>query len=343
MRKSALAGVILGSVLSLTAAWAQAPQKLVVNSFGGPYEQLHKKIIFEPFEKKYGVAVQVVTAYSADALAQLRAQKNAPQYDVVHFSGGQEVAAAKEGLLTPLTLADLPNAANLYPFAREGLTRGEGPAHLVTAIGLVYNTKEVKRPPASWKDLWDPAYEDRLVLTDLSNTFGMLGFLMANKVWGGTISDPAPGFGKVRELLDRSVIIASSPELQQNFAQNGALLAPFSQDYAYILTKSGLPVKFVVGQEGVPAVLFTANLVAGRPNQELAKKLIDFSLSPEVQEAFAREMRYTPTNSKAKLDPDVAREVVSGDAVGSLIRFDPAEIDRNRPRLVEQWKKLISR
>ena len=273
----------------------------------------------------------------------MRAQKDAPQYDVIHFSGGQEVIAAREGLLAPIRPEELSNAADLYPFATEGLARGEGPVHLVTAVGLLYNEEKAPKAPSSWKDLWDESYGDHIVLTDLSNSFGLLGFLMMNQVWGGSIENFEPGLEKVGELLDRSVIISSSPEIQQNFAQNDAWIAPFSQDYAYVVRQSGQPVKFVPGEEGTPAVFFTANLVANRPNQELAKKLIDFSLSPEVQAAFAREMRYSPTNRKTELDPEVAEEVIYGDAINNLVRFDPVAVDAIRNELVESWKKLIAR
>ncbi|SEI23340.1 putative spermidine/putrescine transport system substrate-binding protein [Tardiphaga sp. OK245] len=322
---------------------AVAQETLVVNSWGGAYEKLHKQLVFEPFEKANNVKIKVVTVYSADTLAQLRAQKGAPQYDVVHFSGGQEVVAAREGLISPIKPEELPNAADLYPFATEGMARGEGPVHLVTAIGLLYNEKKVPNAPKAWKDLWKSEYGDHLVLTDLSNSYGLLGFLMMNKVWGGALNDPKPGLQKVGELLNRSVIISSSPEVQQNFAQNDAWVAAFSQDYAHVIRQAGQPVKFVMAEEGAPAVFFTANLVAGRPNQALAKKLIDFELSPDVQAAFAREMRYSPTNRKTKLDDAVASEVVFGDGVKSLIRFDPAQVDSNRAALIESWKKLIAR
>ncbi|KSV67306.1 hypothetical protein N182_34305 [Sinorhizobium sp. GL2] len=337
-----LATMAIAMLLSTTASFAEDRPTLVVNSWGGPYEKLHKKLVFEPFEKANNVKIEVVTLYSADTLAQLRAQKDAPQYDVVHFSGGQEVIAAREGLLAPIKPEELANAANLYPFAAEGLARGEGPVHLVTTVGLLYNEEKVPRAPDSWKDLWSDDYGDHLILTDLSNSFGMLGLLMMNQMWGGTLDNTTPGLEKAGELLDRSVIISSSPEVQQNFAQNDAWLAPFSQDYAYTIRQSGLPVKFVIPKEGAPAVYFTANLVANRPNQDLAKKLIDFELSPEVQAAFAREMRYSPTNSKTELTPDVARDVVYGDAISSLVRFDPVKVDAIRNTLVENWKKLIS-
>jgi len=342
MKKIVRAAAMTALLAATSSAFAQGTT-LVVNSWGGAYEKLHKQLVFEPFEKVNNVKIKVVTLYSADTLAQLRAQKANPQYDVVHFSGGQEVIAAREGLLAPIKPEELSNGKDLYPFATEGMARGEGPVHLVTAVGLLYNEKKVPRAPTSWKDLWDTAYGEHLVLTDLSNSFGLLGFLMMNQVWGGTIENTKPGLNKVGELLNRSVIINSSPEVQQNFAQNDAWLAPFAQDYAYVIRKSGQPVKFVMAKEGVPAVYFTANLVANRPHQALAKKLIDFELSPEVQAAFAREMRYSPTNTKTQLPSDVAGEVVYGDAVRSLVRFDPVAIDKVRNGLIEDWKKLIAK
>ena len=343
MKKHAVLALLTSILLIPSMSGARAQETLVVNSWGGAYEKLHKQLVFEPFEKANNVKIKVVTVYSADTLAQLRAQKSAPQYDVVHFSGGQEVVAAREGLISPIKPGELLNAVDLYPFATEGMMRGEGPVHLVTAIGLLYNEKKVPSPPKAWKDLWKNEYGDHLVLTDLSNSYGLLGFLMMNKVWGGTLEDTKPGLEKVGQILNKSVIITSSPEVQQNFAQNDAWVAPFSQDYAHVIRQAGQPVKFVMAEEGTPAVYFTANLVAGRPNQTLAKKLIDFELSAEVQAAFAKEMRYSPTNKKTKLDDAVAAEVVFGDAVKSLVRFDPAQVDSSRTTLLENWKKLIAR
>jgi putative spermidine/putrescine transport system substrate-binding protein len=335
------AAIILAAAFT---APAMAKEKLVINSYGGAYEQIHRKLVIDPFMKKYDVDVQVITAYSADALAQLRAQKAAPQYDVIHFSGGQEVVAARENLVAPMKAEELSNAANLYPFATERMSRGEGPVHAVAAIGLLYNKDKAPKKPERWADLWDPAYKDHVVLTDLSNSYGLLGFLMMNKVKGGDVSKPEPGFNAVKDLLGSAVIVSTSPEMQQNFAQNDAWVAPYAQDYAYTLRKAGLPIEFVQGAEGTPAVYLTANLVANRPNQDLAKKFIDFSLAPEVQEGWARELRYSPTNKQTKLDDALAKEVVYGEkSVSGLMRFDPTEVDASRASLVEQWKKLIAR
>lgn len=340
MKTLSIAALIVAASSGIAAA-EQAT--LVVNSYGGPYEAVQRQVIFEPFEKAHDVKIQVVTVYSADMLAQLRAQKDAPQFDVVQFSGGQEILASQEGLLSPIAASELTNAGNVYPFALEGLDRGRGPVTMVTAMGLIYNEETAPRVPTSWKDLWDPAFGDHIVLTDLSNTYGLQSFLMMNRVWGGDMDNWKPGLEKVGEIVEKSVVITSSPEIQQNFAQNDAWIASFAQDYAHVIRKSGLPVKFVVPEEGSSALYITMSAVANRPHQDLAKQLIDFSLSPEVQAAMAREMRYSPTNRTTELPDDVAAEVVHGEGLEALVRFDPEKLVEIAPRMIADWKQEIVR
>lgn len=347
MRKRLAMASVAFAVASILAApaMAQSKQKLVINSYGGDYEKTHRAAVIEPFEKAYNVEVQVITAYSADALAQLRAQKAAPQYDVVHFSGGQEVLAAQEGLILPMTLEDLPmSGKDLYPFAIEGLARGEGPVHSIAAVGLTYNTERAPRKPTKWADLWDPIYKDHILFTDLSNSTGLTGFLMMNKIRGGTIQDIEPGLKAVEELLDGAVIVSTSPEVQQNFAQNDIWISPHTLEYTYTLRRAGFPIDFVQPEEGTPVMYQRINLVANRPNTELAKKFIDFSLSADVQAEWAKMMRYSPTNRAAQLPDDVANEVIYGEEeVARTIRFDPTEVNEARPEIVERWKKMIAR
>jgi putative spermidine/putrescine transport system substrate-binding protein len=138
--------------------------------------------------------------------------------------------------------------------------------------------------------------------------------------------------------------VSTSPEIQQEFAQNDAWIAPYASDYAFTLRNAGLPSGFAQGSEGTPASFITANLVAGRPNTDLALKFIDMSISPEAQKCFAEALRYSPTNAKTELSPEVAADVAYGEAgVAGLIRFDPAAIEANRTAWVEAWNKAIAR
>lgn len=342
-----IAKLALGvSAISLMAGAAMAQDKtLTINGFGGAYDKAHHKCVIDPFEKETGAKVNVITAYSADAFAQLRAQKDAPQFDVVHFSGGQEIVGAKEGLLSPIDPAKLPNAANLYDFAKANLDKGEGPAYQIAPIGLLYNTEKAPKAVTSWKDLLDPAFNEHVVLTDISNGYGMLGFLMLNKVEGGDLSNIQPGLDAVKKMLDGgATVVNTSPEIQQAFAQGETWVASYASDYAFTLKKAGLPVKFVQGAEGTPASFITANLVAGRPNQDLALKFIDMEISAEAEACFSEELRYSPTNSLVKVSDEVAADMAYGpEAVAGLLRFDPTVIEANRSTWVDAWNRTIAR
>ena len=338
-------GIALLGLSALLSGTAFAQENtLTINSFGGAYEEAHRKCVITPFEEATGAKVNVVTAYSADAFAQLRAQKDAPQFDVIHFSGGQEIVGAAEGLLAPIDPAKLSNAGDLYDFAKANLAKGEGPAYSIAAIGLVYNSEKAPTAPTKWTDLLDPAFGEHLVLTDISNGYGMLSFLMLNKAEGGDLNNIQPGLDAVTKLLKGgAIVVSTSPEIQQEFAQNDAWIAPYASDYAFTLRNAGLPAKFVQGAEGTPASYITANLVANRPNQDLALKFIDMTISKEAQACFAEALRYSPTNSKVELSPEVAADVAYGaEGVAGLIRFDPATIETNGKAWVEAWNKAIA-
>lgn len=340
MRKQVLAA----SFVLLAGGDALAQAELVINSFGGAYEKRHRELVIEPFEKANNAKVTVVTVYSADMVAQLRAQKAAPRFDVVHLSGGLEATAAAEGLLAPIRPDQLSNHADLYPFAVANLAKGEGPAYSAAVVGMLYDANKAKPAPTSWLDIANPAYGGHLVLTDLSNNWGLLSFLMINKVAGGTLDDIAPGLDVVKKTLKGATIVSKSPEIQQAFAQSDAWVAPYAQDYAFTLTQAGLPVKFMQPKEGAVFSPITVNLVAGRPNSALALKFIDFSLRAEASAGWAESFRYAPVNRKAQLSPAAKEGVLSGEeAMKNLVTFDPIKIGQMRGAWTEQWNRAIAK
>jgi len=323
---------------------ASAQDTLVINSFGGSYEETHRELVITPFEEMYGVKVEVVTAYSADTLAQLRAQRENPQFDVVHFSGGLETAAAAEGLLAPIMPDELENYDEMYPFAVAGIEEGVGPMYKTAVIGLLYNTDRIPEAPASWNALADEANAGHVLLTDAaSNTYGMLGMLMINQVAGGTLDDITPGLEFVQSILPNATVVSKSPEIQQNFAQGNAWIAPYAQDYAYTLIKAGLPVDFVLPEEGGVVAPITVNLVAGRENRDLALKFIDFSIRAEASKGWAEALRYSPTNKTVVLSEEVAGQVTYGEEQASrLVTFDATKIAENKPSWNEAWTRAIA-
>lgn len=343
MLKLRPAALALGAGLLALPALAQ--ERLVINSYGGVYEENHRRLVIEPFEQLHGVTVEVVTLYSADALAQLRAQKDNPQFDVIHFSGGQEVVAAAEGLLVPILPEELSNYADLYPIAVAGIEEGRGPVYSISVAGLLYDETAIDPAPTSWNDLFTAADGELVTIADISNTYGLLTLLMLNQVRGGDLQNVQPGLDAVAELLERGAqIVTSSPELQTAFAQGSTNFAAYALDYAHTLRAAGMPVQFVQPEEGSPAFFITANVVAGRPNAALAKQFVDFSLRAEAQAGWAEAMRYSPTSKAVVLEGDMTAGMVYGQqAIDRIVRFDPVQVNANRAAWTDAWNRTIAR
>lgn len=321
-----------------------AGQTLVVTSFGGDWETAFIEAVVDPFEEETGASVELVTLYSADALAQLTAQKSSPQLDVVHFSGGQEYTAAQEGLIDPIAPEDLENYGDLAEVAVAGLESGSGPTIQLAPIGLVYNTESGAPAPSSWLDVFDQAYAGHVALTDFSNTYGVLSMLRVADVLGGGIDDPAQAIIDLGELAASgdAIVVPTSPDLQTAFAQRDIWLAPYAMDYAGTLKDAGLPVEFIVPDEGATASLITSNVVSGRENTDLAKLFVDYELRPEAQQIFAERMRYSPVNTKTELSGDIASEVLSGDELDDVVIYPAGDIASGRAAWTEQWNSLIT-
>ncbi len=137
--------------------WAQkTDETLVVNSFGGEYQELFEKAVIQPFEKKFGVkVVHDATGTSAQDYAKIRASKGAPGFDVAAaLSPPEVVLGAKEGLLEKITDKEVPNLKFTWEKARQTMP----PDPVINTLqfdSLLYNKDKLDKPP-TWADNWQP-------------------------------------------------------------------------------------------------------------------------------------------------------------------------------------------
>ena len=335
-----LTTILLTLAFCACASLAARAQTLVVTAFDKPYEEVQRKCVLERFEDETGATIDTIIASSAEALAQLRTHKDAPIYDVVLFSGGQEIPAAREGLLSAISEATLGNGDEVYGFATNLLWRGRGPVYLVEVFGLIHNTLHHSADLTSWKALADPSIASEVILPDITTDAGMSVFLMINEALGGSLNNIAPGLKAIDAMAAAGAKVAQNPlEVEKAFTTGSAHYAAEAPNTAYDLQESSVPVTFNKGEEGTPAKFYTANLVANRSNQTLSIRLIDLMLSRPVQSCFVEALRLSPTNSNVSLPPAIAADVPKGPAaVEKLVRFDGSEIDRNRAEWTKLWQ-----
>lgn len=318
--------------------WAQA-RPLVFATFTGSWEEAHKAVLVPAFRKANGNAQIVLDPMlSVDQIAKVTAARNAPPIDVMLHDPGPGLQAIAAGLVEPYPVARSAYYKDLIPVAQEP----DGPAPFFQVVGLTYNPETVKTPPTSWADLWSPAYKNRVGITNLASTLGT-GFLVEiARMRGGSETNVEPGFAALRELKPNLSAVAANPGALAALYQQGQVdISPGNFNAIQILKAQGVPVEFAVPKEGAIAFRTTMHITKNTPNPELAFKLIEAALSPEVQAALmASPYLVVPTNTKVPISGEVASLVPDHAAMRSRFVFqDWARINEQRAGWLDRFNR----
>lgn len=315
--------------------------KLAVSTFGFGADKVQKHLI-EPFEKKYGVKVELETGANADRLNKLKANKANPVVDVILITDYFAQIGINEGLFEKLDANNVPNLKNLYDFALR--KDGYGPIYTVNRLGLVYRTDKVKTPPTSWKDLWRPENKGLLALPDLTISYGMPFLGAVAKTFGKDDTDMDAAFTALKTVKPNVVkFFSRTSELTSLLQRGEVVMAPAGDIFLIDLLKQNAPIQWIVPQEGSYLISNTVQVVKGTKRKATAEKFVDFILSREVQEVAAREWFDAPVNKEAKLDAETAKYLAYGnEAFRSFQTQDQAFVVKNRDAWLERFMREIA-
>jgi len=326
---------ILAGTLLLPMLPAHAQQTtIVVTGYGGRWSEVMKKALVEPFEKKHNVKVEVVTGITTEWVAKLLAAgPDNPPYDVVF--GNEPAFPIPRGFFEKRNETLAPNIKNLYPKALIG---DSSLAMFWGRIGLAYRTDSGIKKPTSWKDFWDEAYVGKRSTYVIGNTLGINFLFMISKIFGKDYFDIDAGVAAIKKAQPK--LVDFSGTIEKQLEQKEVVIAVLHDAGSHDLQKRGIPVDWVGPSEGQPILDQVVQVTKGSKNKELAWKLIDAYISPEVQLAFATELFWSPTNKTVKLPADVAKKVINGPTdVEKLVLFDWAQVAKQRPQWTEKWNK----
>lgn len=342
MKRSVLppAAALLALVLAAPPpAGVDAQSKtLVVTGYGGRWSEVMKRALVEPFEKKYGARVEIVTGITTEWVAKLMATgPDNPPFDVVMGNEPPLPIPRERGFFDKRNAELAPNLKNVYDKALIGDT---SLAIFWGRIGLAYRTDMGLKRPSTWKDFWDPSYEGKRGIYVIGNTLGINTLFMASKTFGRDYFDIEPGIAAVKRLQAKMVDFTGT--MQKHLASKEVGIAVLNDADAWDLAKRGVPVDWVAPSDGVPILDQVIQVTRGSKNKDLAWKLVDMYLSPEVQMAFATELFFSPTNKTVKVPADVAKKIITSPAeVDKLVIFDWTKIARERPQWTERWNKEL--
>jgi putative spermidine/putrescine transport system substrate-binding protein len=339
------AGVSLTALSLSLAANAAMADNIVLSAYSGIFQENYVAAVVEPFMKANpDITVEFYgMPNSAQMLGTLRAQKTAPQIDVMILDVSVAKAATDEGLFAPMDETVTKHIPDLYPQARV-----EG----VNAVGvtfdnlmLLYNTDKVKEAPTSWKALWDKQYAGQVSIPAVPDIQGTTLTIIANKMAGGTnyMESVDGGIKLLEELAPNVQTWEPRPDVYQPISSGTAAIGIGWNARAQVYSNlSDGKLGVVLPEEGSGFQINVIGLVKDAPASESAKKFIDYALSPEAQAAFTEQMFYAPTNSKAvPLIPEAAIKRTAAGSMDKMIDINWLDVAKIRDAITEQWRRRV--
>ncbi|WP_068088847.1 ABC transporter substrate-binding protein [Polycladidibacter stylochi] len=301
-------GAALGALAapSILRAETKIGGELYLETFGGSYAEAVTNIIVKPFEERYGVKVHISQfGNNAEVLAKLQAGNS--RVDVSTLGGGEVYLAAKNKILRPLNLSNIPNFAQQHDKFRKpnyelGDTNNFSAGLVWGDRAIAYNFDSIDEAPTSWEALWDPRF------AGISSAYLPfpgpieIGALVLGQDMNN-ISDLDAIEKKLMELKGNLLKWWSSgSELTQLFAMGEVAISDFWRGRVNTMKEQGLPVDYVVPQEGAPSWVDTMVVPKTCQNVPAAEAFINTMLDAEIQRQFVLHgINYAPSNIETKL------------------------------------------
>ena len=342
--------VTLASVAAPYVIAQRTDETLVVNSFGGEYQELFEKAIIQPFEKKLGVkVVHDTTGTSAQDYAKIRASKGAPGFDVAAALSPPEVLlGSKEGLLEKITEKEVPNVRFTWEKARQSLPP-TGAIHTLQFDSLLWNKDKVDKPQ-SWADYWQPdkrygaKIKGHVINYNPANLLSVYALIHAAELGGGSATNMDPAWALLKSQKPFvGVVVTASAEAAPHFESGEVWLSPYWSARAGYYISRGIPYGMTVPKEGVIANIDAASVPVGAKNKKLAYEFINFMLEPATQREWCIAYFCSPGRGDLTDWPKgfADSQIVTKEQFESVKLPDLEAIGNNRRDWTLKWQEIM--
>lgn len=329
-------------VLGMRSASA-ASQQVVIRSPGGAYDDIRRKLIYDPFTKATGIRVVPVALTTGKLTAML--QSGDISIDII--DNDDSVLLQWEKDLAPIAYDTFKftDPADIIPEYKHSNYVG----NFVYADVMGYNTEKWSKNtvPQDWAQFWDyKKYPSTRALAGIDTGVPNIEFAL--------IADGVP----IRELypLDLPRAFKSLSRIKPavtQFWSSGALsvqmlstrdadLSPIWSTRIDKAIENGASLGINWNQHAVHLQAYA--ILKQAKNLENAQKLVDFCLSKEVQSKFSSLWSSGPVTSTAykALTPEIQNKIPGGERTkehGFLL--DARWWAENRAKVGEEWSKWM--
>lgn len=331
---AALAAGVAGS------GGASLADEIVLATWGGKFGKLFQETWVDPFEQATGHEVKLIFGGGFSNSAQVIAQKDNPQIDLLTATTGYGADLWSRGLLEALDPAEIPNLSQLHEL---GVPRIDGQIPYaglwLYSYVILYRTDKVDWPVTSWEDLWDERLENKVALPSPKHANSHFLAWM-NQLYGSGLTDVEGGIGKLK-TLGRNFVLQydGSVQMMKPFAQGEMWAVPILSITANVIIGQGVPARYVIPEEGSVAEVDILMLVKNAPNGAAAKQFLNFIVDAKNLGRTCAGLRMNCLNTQVVPDADLAKVLLTDAQIAQLKVLDDGVINKHKAAWLEAWTR----
>ena len=265
--------------------------------------------------------------------AKLIAEKANPQADLIlGLAATSLLVLEQEGMLTPYSPKGVAALNQRFVDTKKppmwvGMD--------VWGATICFNTVEAQKRnlprPESWKDLLKPIYRGQITMPHpASSGTGFLDVTAWLQLYG-----EAEGWKYMDALHENIAQYVHSGSKPCRQAGAGEFVMGISFEYRANATKaSGAPVDLIFPKEGVGWDMEAAAIMKASKKQDAARKVMDWAVTKEANELYAKSYAIVAMPGVAKPLPNVPANYEK-----MLVKNDFGWAAKNRDRILAEWSK----
>jgi iron(III) transport system substrate-binding protein len=282
------------------------------------------------FKARSGADIQVVAAGSGELVRRVVAERARPLADAIVSVGGESIDG-NPGVFARYTpredaaiMPSLKVSPNYIPFS----------VTLPTVVAV--NTRLVPEAeiPTTWAALADPKWKGKIAFAGADRSGSALQQLMQVIYNFGE----EEGWRLFERMLENFVITGSSGAVPRGVAQGEYAIGLTLEDFAQRFITGGAPVRIVYPREGITMAADAMALVAGGPNPDGGRALLDYIVSTEAQRLIVERFNRRPIRE------DVAPPAGAVAPADLPIKNIPVEwSNANQRNILNRYLRLVRR
>lgn len=256
--------------------------------------------LIDKFEKETGIKVNYST-YDTNEIMYAKIKDGSSNYDLVIPSDYMIEKMIKENLVEKIDFNNIPNYKYI---GKEFKHLSYDPKdeysvpYMWGTIGIVYNTKMVKKPVDSWNILWDKDYKDQIIMFNsvrdaMAIALKKLGYSM-NSENPEQIKQAADALIEEKPLVQAYMV----DEVKDAMVSGEAAVAPVWSGDAAVITSENPDIKYVIPKEGSNEWFDALVIPKGAKHKKEAEMFINFLCDPENALQNVEYIGYQTPNTK---------------------------------------------